>query len=50
MGSREQAVMGFESRVVSARVTKHFVSNFSKTFNNGEIQMYITSAMSLVSA
>ena len=33
MGSREQAVMGFESRAVSVRVTKHFVTIFSKTYN-----------------
>ena len=34
MGSHEQAVMGFDSRAVSARVTKHFVTIFSKTCNN----------------
>ena len=31
MGSCEQAVMGLESRAVSAGVTKHFVTIFSKT-------------------
>ena len=33
MGSRERAVMGLGSRAVSARVTKHFVTIFSKTCN-----------------
>ena len=33
MGSQEQAVMGLESCAVSAQVTKHFVSIFSKTCN-----------------
>ena len=33
MGSGEQAVIGLASRAVSARVTKHFVTNFSKTCN-----------------
>ena len=33
MGSREWAVMGLKSRAVSARLTKHFVINFSKTCN-----------------
>ena len=32
MGSYEQAVIGLESQAVSARVTKHFVTVFSKTF------------------
>ena len=31
MGSREWAVMGLESEAVSARVTKFFVTIFSKT-------------------
>ena len=31
MGSLELAVMGLESLAVSARVTKHFVTIFSKT-------------------
>ena len=30
MGSSERAVMGLESRAVSARVTKQFVTFFSK--------------------
>ena len=34
MGSHGGAVMGFESRAVSAWVTKHFVTSFSKTCNN----------------
>ena len=34
MGSREGTVMGLESQAVSARVTKHFVTIFSKTCNN----------------
>ena len=34
MGSREWAVMGLESRAVSACVTKHFVTIFSKRCNN----------------
>ena len=32
--SCEQAIMGLELRAVSARVTKHFVTIFSKTCNN----------------
>ena len=31
MGSRGRAVIGLESRAVSARVTKHFDTIFSKT-------------------
>ena len=34
MGSREQTVIGLESRAVSARVTQHFVTIFSQTCNN----------------
>ena len=35
MGSFERAVIGFESRAVSALVTKHFfVTSFGKTCNN----------------
>ena len=34
IGSCERANMGLESRAVSARVTKHFVTFFSKTCNN----------------
>ena len=34
MGSCERAVMGLESLSVSAHVTKHFVTLFSKTCNN----------------
>ena len=34
MGSRERAVMGLESRAISAGITKHFVTIFSKTCNN----------------
>ena len=34
MSSREWADMGLESQAVSARVTKHFVTVFSKTCNN----------------
>ena len=33
MGSHERAVMGLELRAGSARVTKHFVTIFSKTCN-----------------
>ena len=33
MGSHERTVMGLESRAVSARVTKHFVTIFSTTCN-----------------
>ena len=33
MGSRGRDVMGLESRAVSARVIKHFVTIFSKTCN-----------------
>ena len=33
MGSHEQAVMGLESRAVSAWVTMHFVTIFNKTCN-----------------
>ena len=34
MGSHEPAVMGLESRAVSAWVSKHFVTFFSKTCND----------------
>ena len=34
MGSHVRAVMGLESQAVSARLTKHFVTIFSKTCNN----------------
>ena len=34
MGSRERAVIGLASQAVSAMVTKHFVTIFSKTYNN----------------
>ena len=34
MCSREWAVMGLESRAISGRLTKHFVTIFSKTCNN----------------
>ena len=33
MGSRERAVKGSVSRAEYARVTKHFVTTFSITFN-----------------
>ena len=33
MGSLEQAVMGLHLRAVSAQVTKHFNTIFSKTCN-----------------
>ena len=33
MGSREQADIGLVSRTESARVTKHFVTIFSKEYN-----------------
>ena len=34
MGSRARTIMGLESHSVSGRVTKHFVTIFSKTYNN----------------
>ena len=34
MGAHERAIMGLESPAVSARVTQHFVTIFSKTCNN----------------
>ena len=34
MGSHERAVMGLGPQAVLARVTKHFVTIFSKTLNN----------------
>ena len=34
MGSGERAVMGLESRAVSAQVTNHFATIFSKTCYN----------------
>ena len=34
MGSRGLAVIGLESRTVSARVIMHFVTIFSKTCND----------------
>ena len=33
MGSHERAVMGLDSRAVSARVIKDFVTVLSKTYN-----------------
>ena len=39
MGSSKRAVMGLESRAVSARVTKHSVTIFSKTCNNVTLNM-----------
>ena len=33
MGSRKWAVIGLESRAASARVTNHFVTIFSQTYN-----------------
>ena len=41
MGSHEWAVLGLESRAVSARVTKHFVTFFSKTCNNAHYTMVL---------
>ena len=38
-GSRERAITGFESRALSARVTKLIVTIYSKTCNN---VLYIT--------
>ena len=35
VGSRERAVWGFESRAVSARVTKHFTTILVKHVTNG---------------
>ena len=32
--------MGFESRAISARVTKQIVTFFSKTCDNGNFNMY----------
>ena len=39
MGSHEWAVMGLESRAVSAQETKHFVTIFRKTCNNTHYNM-----------
>ena len=39
MGSREWVVMGLKSRAVSARVTKHLVTMFSKTCNKYEFRI-----------
>ena len=33
MGPHKRAVIGLESRAISARATKHFVTIFSKTCN-----------------
>ena len=43
MISHEQAIMGLESRAVSAWVTKHFVTIFSKRCNIGTYQQYASS-------
>ena len=37
MGLCERAIMGLESRTVSAQVTKHFATIFSKTCNNPDL-------------
>ena len=39
MGSHEWVVMGLKSRAASARVTKHFVTIFSKTCNKYEFRI-----------
>ena len=39
MGSREWLVVGLKSRAASARVTKHFVTIFSKTYNKYEFRI-----------
>ena len=39
MGSREWLVVGLKSRAASARVTKHFVTIFSKTCNKFEFRI-----------
>ena len=38
-GSREWVVMSLKSRAASARVTKHFVTIFSKTCNKYEFRI-----------
>ena len=38
-GSREWVGMGLKSRAASARVTKHFVTIFSKTCNKYEYRI-----------
>ena len=40
VGSRECVVMGLKSRAVSALVTKHFVTVFSKTCNKYNIRTF----------
>ena len=37
IGSGEQAAIGLESRAVSARETKHYITVFSKTCNNASL-------------
>ena len=39
MGSHEWLVVGLKSRATSARVTKHFVTFFSKTCNKYEFRI-----------
>ena len=39
MGSHEWLVVGLKSRAASARVTKHFVTIFSKTCNKYEFRI-----------
>ena len=39
MGSREWLVVGLKSQAASARVTKHFVTIFSKTCNKYEFRI-----------
>ena len=41
MGSRERAIMGLESRAVSARVAEHCVNIFSKTCKKQHISVMI---------
>ena len=45
MGSHEQAIMGLESRAVTARVTKHFVTIFSTTCNSNTLTEIFLSTM-----
>ena len=40
MGSRECVVMGLKSRAVSALVTMHFVTIFSKTCNKYDFRTF----------
>ena len=48
MGSREPAVMGFESRGVIAQITNHFVTVLEKHVIKGVISLPVSHAIKYV--